>query len=178
MWGWQSLQTFYFSKLIFALQLSISQHYIMCEEGYNAKICHHKQDSYIAKNRDKDKNRYSIVQRHKINKLIKTLWRRRLVSSDRKQSFCRQSQSDSDWLHLISNCCLIYKCRQVANMLPSVWMTLYQLVQFRHNLVPLVVSWLHSCRTERLVSTNIIVKCGFMSMQTATDVWFLIIYHR
>lgn len=41
----------------------------------------------------------------------------------------------------------------------------------------LVIFWLYSYITGRLMSTNVIVKCPFLSKWTATDVGFVMIYH-
>lgn len=104
--------------------------------------------------------------------LLMTGWWHR--SPDRRQLVCRQSQSDLDWLHSLSdcqrvanNCCLIYK--QIAiSLKESLSMSTTWGDSAR---CQLLVLWLYSCRTGRLMRANVIVNCEF------TYMWCLVLYH-
>lgn len=100
-----------------------------------------------------------------LNEILGILRTKGLVLAARRQPFCRQLRSDSDWLQSLlerfSNH-VIYKCRQTANMLPCEWVFVNE-----HNLrgnktTQLVPFWLYSYRTGGLLSTNVIMKCKFL----------------
>lgn len=82
-----------------------------------------------------------------------------------------------------NGCCLVYKCRQIANMLPWVWTSPYQWTQFDSTQLnstgcQLVVFWLHSKRTGRLSSANVIFKYEFVCVDSnrCDFQWFITVY--